>query len=52
MKDPDSYALYCALLLQEYQQTGGAHGHHDPATIAACQAFLKEMSQPKEVHHG
>ena len=40
MHDPDSYSLYCAMLLQEYQQHGIALNRIDPSIIEACQSYL------------
>jgi hypothetical protein len=40
MNDPDSYGLYCAMLLQGYQQHGTALNNIDPSIVDACQDYL------------
>lgn len=45
MNDPDSYSLYCAMLLQEYQQHGTAINSIDPSIFDACQSYLNNSSQ-------
>ncbi|MFO0389441.1 MAG: hypothetical protein ACK502_06960 [Alphaproteobacteria bacterium] len=45
MNDQDSYGLYCAMLLQEYQQHGTALNGIDPSIVDACQHYLDASSQ-------
>lgn len=45
MNDQDSYRLYCAMLLQEYQQHGAALNGIDPSIIEGCQNYLHINSQ-------
>lgn len=40
MNDQDSYSLYCAMLLQEYQQHGTALNGVDPSIVQACENYL------------
>lgn len=45
MNDPNSYGLYCAMLLQEYQQHGTALGDVDPSIVQACQSYFSGNHQ-------
>lgn len=40
MTDPDSYGLYCSMLLQEHQQHGTLYHKVDPSVIEACRAYI------------
>lgn len=45
MNDQDSYSLYCAMLLQEYQQHGTTLNGLDPSIVEACQHYLGGSSE-------
>ncbi|MFZ4540865.1 MAG: hypothetical protein ACOYNL_03505 [Rickettsiales bacterium] len=45
MHDQDSYSLYCAMLLQEYQQHGTALNGIDQSIVDACQSYLDTNTQ-------
>jgi len=45
MNDPDSYGLYCTMLLQEHQQHGATLNGINPSIVVACQTYLDAARQ-------